>query len=161
MKKTLVALSTALLSLAPAWANDPKATLSDLDGRLGKIGAPKLEGTEKARDRTVPALFFGARRINNNYDVVDDVRKTTGASATVFVREAEDFVRVSTNVLTPEGKRGIGTTLARGKAYDALNQGQSYCGDVDVLGTPYAACYNPLRDGAGKIIGATYVGFRK
>jgi len=30
-----------------------------------------------------------------------------------------------------------------------------------VLGTPFTACYDPIKDAAGKIIGVTYVGFKK
>jgi hypothetical protein len=63
-------------------------------------------------------------------------------------------------VLTSEGKRGVGTPLARAKAYEAVSKGESFCGSVDVLGTPYEACYNPIKDG-GKVIGASYVGFKK
>lgn len=162
MKKSLFAAAAVMmLAAGTAQASDPKAAIQQLDARLGKIGTPKVEGTDKSGDKTVPALFFGARKINNNYDVVDEIRKSTGASATVFVKDGEEFVRVSTNVLTPEGKRGVGTTLARNKAYEALSKGSSWCGDIDVLGTAFNACYNPIKDGAGKTIGVTYVGFKK
>ena len=155
--------AAALLMLAAgaAHAADTKATIEALDARLAKIGAAKLEGTDKAGEKTVPAIYFGARKINNNYDVVDDIKKTTGATATVFVRDGDEFVRVSTNVLTPEGKRGVGTQLARAKAYESVSKGEQFCGQVDVLGTPFDACYNPIKDGSGKVIGVTYIGFKK
>lgn len=156
------AAATLLMALAaPAHANDPKVAIATLDARLAKIGAPKLEGTDKAGEKSVSGLFFGARKINNNYDVVDEIKKSTGAAATVFVKEGDEFVRVSTNVLTPEGKRGVGTTLARAKAYEAVSKGESFCGVVDVLGTSLDSCYNPVKDGGGKVIGVTYVGYKK
>ena len=74
------------------------------------------------------------------------MRKAHNATATVFVKDGDEFVRVSTNVLTPEGKRGIGTQLARNKAYDAVSKGEQYCGPIDVLGTAFDACYNPIKD---------------
>jgi Cache 3/Cache 2 fusion domain len=155
---------TLLLVAGNANADDPKAdpkvAIATLDARLAKIGAPKIDGTDKAGDKTVAAMYFGARKLNNNYDVVDEIKKSTGASATVFVKEGDEFVRISTNVLTPEGKRGVGTTLARAKAYEAVSKGESFCGSVDVLGTPFDACYNPIKEG-GKVIGVTYVGFKK
>lgn len=164
--KTLFAAGVVTLMLAtqgPCWAqaNDPKATIVALEALLAKIGPAKVDGTDKAGDKSVPALFFGPRKINGNYDVVDEVKKSSGATATVFVKDGDEFIRVSTNVLTPEGKRGVGTPLARAKAYEAVIKGSEYCGDVDVLGTPFAACYHPVKDGAGKVIGATYVGFKK
>ena len=162
MKFTAILATAALVAAAgSAHANDPKATIADLDARLAKIGAPQLNGTEKAGDKDVPGLYFGERKINNNYDVVDAVRKAHNATATVFVKSGDEFVRVSTNVLTPEGKRGVGTQLARNAAYDAVSKGQQFCGAIDVLGTPYDACYNPIKDGSGKIIGASYIGHKK
>ena len=157
----LVAFAAFAALSSPVLANDPKATIADLDARLAKIGTPRVDGTDTAGDKTVPALFFGERKINNNYDVVDAVRKTHGATATVFVRQGDEFVRVSTNVLTPEGKRGIGTQLARNPAFEALSAGRQFCGPIDVLGTAFDACYNPIRDGAGKVIGASYIGHKK
>lgn len=157
-----LALATAFaVPAALAQAADPKATIAELDSRLTKIGAPRLEGTDKVADKDVPAIFFGARKINNNFDVVDSIRKSHQATATVFVKAGDEFVRVSTNVLTPEGKRGVGTALARNAAYEALSKGQQFCGPIDVLGTAFDACYNPIKDGSGKVIGASYVGHKK
>ena len=67
MKKTLATLAALLaLSVTSAYANDSKATIAALDARLAKIGEPKLEGTDKAGEQTVPAIYFGARKINNH-----------------------------------------------------------------------------------------------
>ncbi len=159
-KFVYLAAAAALMAAGVAHANDPKATIAELDARLGKIGAPKIEGTDSAAGKTVPAIFFGDRKINNNYDVVDSIRKSHSATATVFVKEGDEFVRVSTNVLTPEGKRGVGTQLARNAAYEALNKGSQYCGAIDVLGTAFDACYNPIKVG-GKVVGASYIGHKK
>lgn len=157
----LIATACALLAAGPAAAYDPKATIADLDARLSKMGAASVKGTDTVADKTVPALYFGERKINNNFDVVDAVRKAHTATATVFVKDGDEFVRVSTNVLTPEGKRGIGTQLARNAAYAAVSKGESFCGPVDVLGTAFDACYNPIKDGAGKTIGVSYIGHKK
>jgi hypothetical protein len=163
MKHFTAALGAVIaLGLAgPASAYDPKATIADLDGRLAKIGAPRIEGTDTVAGKPVPAIYFGDRKINNNFDVVDSIRKAHQATATVFVKDGDEFVRVSTNVLTPEGKRGIGTLLARNAAYEAVSKGQQYCGPIDVLGTAFDACYNPIRDAKGKIIGVSYIGHKK
>jgi hypothetical protein len=160
-KRALLLAVLALSAAGGAWANDPKATIADLDARLAKLGTAKLDGTEKAGDKEVPGMFFGPRKLNNNYDLVDDIKKKSGATATIFVKQGDDFIRISTNVLTPEGKRGVGTPLAKAKAYEAVSKGQGYCGDVDVLGTAFNACYNPVKDDKGAVIGVTYVGFKK
>lgn len=163
MKLTAMAMMAALAfgTCTAACAADPKATIADLDARLAKIGPPKVEGTDTVANKSVPALYFGERKIDNNYDVVDAVRRAHDATATVFVKDGDEFVRVSTNVLTPEGKRGIGTLLAHNKAYDAVSKGAQYCGPIDVLGTTYDACYNPIKDASGKLIGVSYIGHKK
>jgi hypothetical protein len=158
---SLVAATLAASIAFAAHAVDPNATIADLDTRLAKIGAPRLNGTDKAADKTVPALYFGDRKINNNYDIVDAVRKAHDATATVFVKDGDEFVRVSTNVLTPEGKRGVGTLLAHNKAYEAVSKSEAYCGPVDVLGTAFDACYHPIKDASGKLVGASYIGHKK
>lgn len=159
--KRFLAVAALMAVFAQAHAADPKATIADLDARLAKIGAPKLEGTDMVGGKEVPALFFGNRKINNNFDVVDAIRKEHQATATVFVKAGDEFVRVSTNVLTPEGKRGTGTQLARNAAYEALSKGNQFCGPIDVLGTAFDACYNAIKDGSGKVIGVSYVGHKK
>ena len=83
----LVVLGTAL----SAQAYEPKATIADLDARLAKIGTARVEGTDTVAGKPVPALFFGERKINNNFDVVDAIRKTHSATATVFVKDGEEF----------------------------------------------------------------------
>lgn len=161
MKKFAFALAAGVLFAGAAQAYDPKATIADLDSRLAKIGAPRIEGTDTVAGKSVPAIYFGDRKINNNYDVVDAVRRAHNATATVFVKDGDEFVRVSTNVLTPEGKRGVGTQLARNAAYAAVSKGESFCGPIDVLGTAFDACYNPIKDAGGKIIGVSYIGHKK
>jgi len=157
----IAAAGLTIGALAPAQSYDPKATIADLDARLTKIGAPSIQGTDTVAGKEVPAIYFGARKINNNFAVVDSVRKAHNATATVFVKHGDEFVRVSTNVLTPEGKRGVGSQLARNAAYETVTKGQMYCGPIDVLGTAFDACYNPIRDASGKTIGLTYIGHKK
>jgi hypothetical protein len=161
MKLNRALMFAALAVCSVAYAADPKATIAELDARLAKIGQPRVEGTETVAGKAVPAIFFGERKINNNFDVVDGLRKSHQATATIFVKEGDEFVRVSTNVLTPEGKRGVGTQLARNAAYEAVSKGQQFCGVIDVLGTPYDACYNPIKGAGGKIIGVSYIGHKK
>lgn len=165
MKKLISASITAaafVMMAGTAHAEDPKASIAKLDAMYAKLGEARVDGNaEKAGELSVPALYFGNRKINNNNDVVDEFKKSTGATATVFVKSGEDYVRISTNVLTPEGKRGVGTKLARAATYESMNKGVQACSVVDVLGTKYDACYNPIKDKSGAVIGVTYIGFKQ
>lgn len=150
-----------LFLLSSANAGDTKKAVAELKAKLLKIGEPKIEGTDKAGDITAPRIYFGTRKINNNFDVVDDIKRSSGASATVFVKDGDEFVRISTNILTAKGGRGTGTKLARNKAYDAILKGELYCGDADILGVVHDTCYDPIKDKSGNIIGIYFVGYKK
>ena len=157
--KTFLISSCLIASVAQA--GDTKAALQSLKSILNKSGAPKIDGTDKAGDKQVPRLMFGAKKLNNNTDAVDEVKKRHGGTATIFAKDGDDFVRVTTNVLKEDGTRAIGTTLAHNKAYESVSKGTTFCGDVEILGLPYDTCYEPFKDSAGNIIGLFYVGFKK
>lgn len=157
----VIAVLFTLFFAFTAHAGDTKKSLDLLKSKLNKYGAPKLEGTDKVGDKTVPGLFFGAKKINNNFDSVDDVKKSAQGTATVFVKAGDEFVRVSTNVLKDDGTRAVGTQLARNKAYEKVIKGEMFCGDVEILGSPYDTCYEPIKSASGETLGVYYVGYKK
>jgi len=163
----LIAAAMMIAVAAPVQATDMdvqakvKKSMGLLQEKLNKLGAPKVEGTSEAGGKTVPAIWFGSVKINGNYSVVDEVKKETGAAATVFVKAADEYVRVSTNVLQDNGARAIGTPLAHNPAYKAINEGHAFYGQVDILGKPYDTGYEPIKDASGKTIGIYFVGYKK
>ena len=91
-------------------------------------------------------LRAGETVLNGNNAIVDKIKRVTGGTATIF----QGDTRVATNVLKPDGSRAVGTTLAKGPAYDAVfSRGESYRGPVDILGERYYAAYDPLKDQCG------------
>ncbi|WP_247894181.1 methyl-accepting chemotaxis protein [Azospirillum sp. B510] len=96
--------------------------------------------------------------MNDNNLVVDRIKRITGGTATLFLGDR----RIATNVTNADGGRAVGTTLAQGPAYDAvLRQGAPFRGMVEILGEPYYAAYDPIKDAAGATVGILYVGIRK
>jgi methyl-accepting chemotaxis protein len=103
-------------------------------------------------------IYAGKTPLNGLNEAVDRVKQLVGGTATIFMGD----LRVATNVVKPDGSRGVGTTLAKGPVYDAvLVRGMAFRGEADILGTPYFTAYDPIRDGDGKIIGVLYVGIPK
>jgi methyl-accepting chemotaxis protein len=124
-------------------------------------GAPALKGSSTVAGKTVPDLHLGAESQVMSFAMVDHVKELAGGTATLFVWDGADFLRVSTNVLKADGSRAVGTPLDRkGKAFAALRQGQSFNGVVDILGTPYITSYLPMLDANGALVGAWYTGYR-
>jgi methyl-accepting chemotaxis protein len=125
-----------------------------------RVGNPGQKGETRVGQQNVPNLYLGSATQCNNFQLVDIVREVTGATATLFVKRGDDFVRVSTNVLKPDGSRAIGTALdPKGRAYAAIGKGQSFYGVVDILGQPYMTGYEPMRNPQGNVVGIWYVGF--
>ncbi len=102
-----IATSHVMPSIGRAQA-DPRITKSmeSLMAMTAKLGAPKLEGQEAVGGKQAPALHFGTTKINNNFDIVDAVGKEDGRgmTATLFARNGDEYVRVSTSVPKPDGR---------------------------------------------------------
>lgn len=95
--------------------------------------------------------------VNGNFELPDKIQEIFGGVATIFMGDE----RVSTNVLTGEGKRAVGTRLV-GPAYDAIfKEGKSYRGATAILDVPYLTAYDPIRDRRGEVIGVLFVGVKE
>ena len=144
---------------------DPRVTksMAALKAKTAKVGAPKVEGMDPVGGKNAAALYFGSTKMNNNFDIVDEVVKENGGTATLFVKTGDEYVRVSTNVPKPDGSgRAIGTILdPKGKAIVNINKGEAFYGEVTILGVPYITGYEPIKDASGKVIGIHYVGYKK
>lgn len=128
--------------------------------RGNQLGDARVQGTETVAGQPRPALYLGDTLINNNFDLVDGITDVMGGTATLFVRDGQDFVRVSTNVKKDDGSRAIGTTLnMAGAAGQAISRGEAYFGQVDILGKPYLTAYSPIRNNANEVVGIWYVGY--
>ncbi|WP_377809208.1 cache domain-containing protein [Azospirillum sp. A29] len=96
--------------------------------------------------------------MNDNNLAVDKIKRITGGTATLFLGDR----RIATNVTAADGSRAVGTTLAQGPAYDSvLRRGAPFRGMVEILGEPYYAAYDPIKDASGNPVGILYVGIKK
>src|SRR6266852_9900370 len=140
-------------------AEDVQAAMQLLKSKAATLGAPNVNGEEAVAGKIVPALHFGATKMNNNFMLVDEVTKEVGGTATIFVKSGDEFVRVATNVKKDDGSRATGTILdPNGKAIEAIKKNEAYYGEANILGKPYITGYEPIRDAANKVLGIYYVG---
>ena len=162
MVGALVAASMLVSSGGDAQDAKVKTAMELLRSKADKLGQPKIEGTDAVAGKQVPAIFFGATKMNNNFDLVDGVVKQAGGTATIFVKNGDDFVRVATNVKKDDGSRAIGTVLdPKGKAIASIQKDEAFYGEVEILGKPYITGYEPILDPSKKVIGIYYVGYLK
>jgi methyl-accepting chemotaxis protein len=124
-----------------------------------QLGAVSVQGTASVAGAAVPELRLGNQSQVGNFDLVDRIKGLTGETATLFVKQGDSFIRVSTNVLKSDGSRAIGTVLdPQGHAFAAIRAGRPFYGVVKILGTPYMAAYEPMKDVSGQVVGIWYVG---
>jgi cache 3/cache 2 fusion protein len=139
-----------------------KTAMEVMESMANKLGPPKIEGTDTVAGKQVPAIYFGSTKMNNNFDLVDGVVKQAQGTATIFVKNGDEYVRVATNVKKDDGSRAIGTILdPKGKAIESIRKDEPFYGEVDILGKPYITGYKPIRDASQKVIGIYYVGYLK
>jgi len=162
-----ILVAGCLMALIPTLgtAQDARVqkSMASLKAMTAKLGAAKLEGRQAVGGKDAPGLYFGSTLINNNFEVVDAVGKEDGSgmTATLFAKEGDEYIRVSTSVPKPDGSgRAIGTVLA-GPALASIKGGQAHYGEVPILGTPYVTGYEPIKNASGAIIGVYYVGYKK
>jgi hypothetical protein len=158
----LIAACSLMQGVATAQSDKVMTSMAALKAKAAKLGAPKIEGKDMVAGKEVPALYFGATKMNNSFGVVDEVAQENGGTATFFVKDGEDFVRVATNVKKDDGSRAIGTMLdPKGPVIAKIKAGAAYYGEATILGKPYVTGYEPIKGSMDEILGIYYVGYLK
>ncbi|MFT6431777.1 MAG: methyl-accepting chemotaxis protein [Halopseudomonas sp.] len=149
-----------LLGLTDSIMSDRvKNSMQLLIQRGTTLGNPALGSNVSVGSVSPPQLLLGGLPQANDFELVDGVTEIMGGTATLFSRQGNDFVRVSTNVLR-DGQRAIGTLLdPNGAAIKAILAGNAFYGQVDILGKPYLTGYEPIKDAQGNTLGIWYVGY--
>ncbi|WP_227368872.1 methyl-accepting chemotaxis protein [Halomonas sp. M20] len=133
-------LNIFLADLAPDFTLDPQQ-------RVDVVG------------RDTPTLSNGEELLNGVFDLPDAFTAKTGAPVTMFARDGDDFVRVTTSLKKANGERAVGTLLNRDShSYARLMSAESYTGIAELFGTTYITKYQPIRDSRGEVIGASFIG---
>jgi len=96
-----------------------------------------------------------------SHDLIDRVGQISGETATLFgwVPEEGDFIRLTTNIIKPDGSRAVGTWLGKqNPVHAAMLRTETFRGEAVILGKPYFTIYEPILDASGQVIGIFYVG---
>ena len=98
--------------------------------------------------------------IKYKYDTLDRLSRELDIVATIFVRENNDFRRISTSLVDNSGKRIVDTLLdSNSAAYQPVINGREYTGHVTILSEDYISEYYPIFEpGTKNVIGALFTG---
>ncbi len=112
-------------------------------------------------DSQTPRLSIGPYTANLDFSLVDRFLGATDAIATVFVRDGDDFVRITTSLTNAAGERAVGTRLDHAHpAYARMLADTPYTGRATLFGSEYMTHYRPLHDAEGAIVGILFVGLQ-
>jgi len=95
-----------------------------------------------------------------NYKLIDELSVELKIAATVFIKDGDDFRRISTSIVDNAGKRAVDTFLGKGSAaYPAISSGEEYLGEAVILGKKYLTKYSPIFAAKSKeVIGILFIG---
>lgn len=101
--------------------------------------------------------FNGNSMANIGATMLDTIAETNNTDFTIFSRDGDNFVRISTTLKDNNGKRLKGTILdPNGEPYKALMRGEEFKGLVFINGNDYFAYYRPAKNAAGQVVGAVF-----
>jgi methyl-accepting chemotaxis protein-2 (aspartate sensor receptor) len=152
------------------WVGDKAASVSDLADALdatSRASAERMFGVFKqdfdstfTHDAASGDLGNFGVSLRDNFTAVDKFSQVTGGVATVFSHWNGDFVGITTSLKKENGERALGTKLgAKHPAAAGLLAGKAYLAREQLFGKPYMGRYEPVKDAAGKVVGALFVGF--
>ena len=131
----------------------------ETSGMMIKAAAP-ISGT----DGKIKGVLYGGRLLNRDYRIVDKIKQTVYraerykgkdvGTATIF----QGDLRISTNVMTEDGARAIGTRVSAEVNEKVLVKGLPWVARAFVVNDWYKTAYEPIRDIDGKTVGMLYVG---
>ncbi|MBL7133797.1 MAG: cache domain-containing protein [Phycisphaerae bacterium] len=149
----------ACLRLVPTPRAKPAPATESTSGMMIMAAAPVLSDRGQ-----LLGLLYGGKLLNRDFELVDEVRDTVYSgemyagkhvgTATIF----QGDVRISTNVMTAEAKRAIGTRVSAEVHERVLNQEQLWVERAFVVNDWYVTAYEPIRNTSGEVIGILYVG---
>ncbi len=132
-----------------------------LKNKVNNAGEVVVDGEINFMNKPIKNMLIGGKSVVSNFTLVDEVKQIAGGTATIFIKNGNDFLRVSTNVQKADGSRAIGTKLnPKGKAIKNILKGKAYYGLVNILGRPYLTGYEPIFSKTKEIIGVLYTGYK-
>ncbi|NWO07066.1 MAG: Cache 3/Cache 2 fusion domain-containing protein, partial [Alteromonadaceae bacterium] len=100
------------------------ASLSVLNHLINTRGGLSVGDMTRVGEQNVPDLLLGGTPLANSTELVDLQSRLQGGTATIFSRNGDEFIRITTNVQNSQGKRATGTRLdSSTQAYQTVMRG--------------------------------------
>lgn len=118
--------------------------------------------TKESKNIKIPQMELRGEGMYQNPKLIKLLADQIETTVTIFQKIDEGYLRITTNIMTNEGKLAIGTFIPNSSAVaQALDRGEDYVGRAYVVNGWYVTAYHPIKDVQGKIIGAVYTGLNE
>ena len=115
----------------------------------------------ESQNISISNLKINDQDIFLDYSIVDKIQEITGATATIFQKIPDGYLRISTNVLKENGERAIGTYIPNNSpVIQTIETGKTYQGRAFVVNDYYLTAYEPIWID-GVVQGILYVGIKE
>lgn len=117
--------------------------------------------TKASQDIDVNSWFINGEKIQGANTIVDAITNSIGGTATIFQRIPQGYLRISTNVINNEGKRGTGTFIPNDSPVaKSISSGQAFYGRAFVVDDWYLTGYRPIVN-ENEVVGIIYFGVKE
>lgn len=117
--------------------------------------------TGAVQQELLPLFVMNGQKIAGSTEFVDKVMEKTGATATIFQRFDDGFLRIATNVRDKSGERAVGTYIPmNSEVVQTVLNGRTYEGRAFVVDDYYRTAYQPIYHN-GEVVGMLYAGVRE
>ena len=107
-----------------------------------------------------PDYYLFDNQLTGNTEVLDKFTSTTQDIATIFAREGDDFIRITTSLKDANENRAIWTKLDHNHpAYSLILKGETYIGKATLFGKDYMTFYEPVKDANNNVTGILFIGY--
>ena len=114
----------------------------------------------KVGEFDLPVLYARNERVSLNNTIVDKIKESTGAIASIFLLNNNKLIRISTNVIK-DNQRAEGTYISNDSdIYNKIIKNEIYCGKTMFENESYITVYKPLLDNNKNVIGAIALGYK-
>jgi hypothetical protein len=106
-------------------------------------------------------IYNGFARLNSDFHPVDLFTEQTGAVASVYVKDNDEYINVTSSLIKKDGKRNLleKITSQDSKKFAALEKRENYVSLESIDGESYISAYTPIIEN-DKIIGALFIGYK-
>jgi methyl-accepting chemotaxis protein len=154
VEESQLRVNYALSAASEFFQNSGELGLSENEMTVGAVNQENL----LSKNVTINPLIVNGDEIYENYAFVDKIQEITGATATIFQKIPEGYLRISTNVRKQDGSRAVGTFIPNSSpVIRTIESGQTYTGRAFVVDDYYRTAYQPIWID-GSIEGILYVG---